>query len=718
MKVSTKFKNFILILLLLYISDLAIFLNIFILRQILVFFLITFLPGFLILRILQLNHIASIEKLLLGVGISISFLMFVGLFMNFLFPQIGIQNPISLHSLIVMINISIIILSIIGYKKDVLLLQSFYPFKFQKLIFPIFFLLNIPIIASLGALVTLYCENSILSLFFIVVVVLTVILITFNKFIPERLYSFSIFMIALGLLLNRTLTSPYLFGSDIHYEYYFAQLVKNTSYWDYSLTGAANAFLVVNSMLSVTILPNIYSILLDMNLIYIYKIIYSCIFSFVPVGLYSIYRFQMKPVDAFLSAFFSISFYAFFLVMPWVPRQQVGELYIVLLIMLLFVKIDLAKKSALFILFMASLIVSHYGLSYIFLFYIICVCLGSFVLKITDAFISPSKVILFSTVIIFWYIYTSNSAVFDSLINLLSNIYSFTVNEMFFGAATDPDVAKGLGIGITNIGFSHTIAYLWGIFTELMLFIGLINVVINSKSTKFNSEYLLFCLLNLGLIFICIVLPYLAASLLMYRIYQITLLFLSPFCIIGIKVVLKSIVSVLKFNVSPQKLNCVRYILLIILIPYFLFNTGFIYEITERPSSHSFIVSLADKSENSSYYYSHWSYFTDGPIPTQDIVSCQWSAGRVDPSSTIYVDEVRRCEIAGYGLILKTRELSPNVPKNEIIYLGYLNIINKDFWSLDPEKLHSSVKYNLTDFYFSLDSKNKIYTNGGSLFYT
>ena len=53
-----------------------------ILRQLIGFIYLTFVPGIIILRILKLHKLGNIETLLYTVGLSIATLMFTGLLMN------------------------------------------------------------------------------------------------------------------------------------------------------------------------------------------------------------------------------------------------------------------------------------------------------------------------------------------------------------------------------------------------------------------------------------------------------------------------------------------------------------------------------------------------------------------------------------------------------------------------------------------------------------
>ncbi|KAF5420331.1 MAG: putative membrane protein [Candidatus Methanomarinus sp.] len=96
----------------------AIGLNIPILRQLIGFIYLTFVPGILIFRILKIHGFDLVNTLLFTVGLSITFIMLCGLFINALYPIIGIPNPLSTLSLTATTCVFILIFSIIIYYRD------------------------------------------------------------------------------------------------------------------------------------------------------------------------------------------------------------------------------------------------------------------------------------------------------------------------------------------------------------------------------------------------------------------------------------------------------------------------------------------------------------------------------------------------------------------------------------------------------------------------
>jgi uncharacterized membrane protein len=150
-------------------------------------------------------------------------------------------------------------------------------------------------------------------------------------------------------------------------EYYFSNGVLMNSYWNFSVPQ------ILNSMLSLVIIVPIFSKISGTSAVNIFKVIYPIIFSFVPLGLYSIFKGQTNSKIAFMGCFIFISVFMFFLEMPYLARQEIGELFVVLMIMLMVSKkINKKTLTILTIIFIPALLVSHYSLDYIYIFLLVC----------------------------------------------------------------------------------------------------------------------------------------------------------------------------------------------------------------------------------------------------------------------------------------------------------------------------------------------------------
>ena len=76
-----------------------------ILREFFGFIYLVFIPGFLLLRILEINEISIPETFLYSVGLSLSTLMFLGVFLNEFFSS---YNPLSTTFLLFTITILVL----------------------------------------------------------------------------------------------------------------------------------------------------------------------------------------------------------------------------------------------------------------------------------------------------------------------------------------------------------------------------------------------------------------------------------------------------------------------------------------------------------------------------------------------------------------------------------------------------------------------------------
>ena len=142
-----------------------------------------------------------------------------------------------------------------------------------------------------------------------------------NKY---KTYSFVLYCVSLAVILQTTLLSKYITGSDIIIEHFLHNTIISQAYWNPSVPD------LYNSSLALTIFSPISSILLGLDGIWIFKIFMPAIFSLVPVVLYHMYKDIVGKSIAFLSAIFFIITPVFFLEMPTVIRQQIATLLLVL----------------------------------------------------------------------------------------------------------------------------------------------------------------------------------------------------------------------------------------------------------------------------------------------------------------------------------------------------------------------------------------------------
>jgi len=90
----------------------------FYLRAIFSFIFLSTIPGLLIMLILKIRKIGFWEYLVYTIGLSIAFLMFGGLFINYALPLAGIGKPLSIIPLLISFNVFLLVFWIIAYKRN------------------------------------------------------------------------------------------------------------------------------------------------------------------------------------------------------------------------------------------------------------------------------------------------------------------------------------------------------------------------------------------------------------------------------------------------------------------------------------------------------------------------------------------------------------------------------------------------------------------------
>lgn len=135
-----------------------------------------------------------------------------------------------------------------------------------------------------------------------------------------RAYPYFLYGAGLGMLLLTTLAGPYLVGSDIHMEYFFAQ------YYGHSGTTGPILFEVPQGT---SIANNIIAAYFPWDPIWTYKIFFPVVFALVPVMIYLIARRWLSAKAALLAGFAFIAFTPFFMEIPTIARQMFAEIFFV-----------------------------------------------------------------------------------------------------------------------------------------------------------------------------------------------------------------------------------------------------------------------------------------------------------------------------------------------------------------------------------------------------
>jgi len=656
--------------------------------------------GFLFVKIIRINS-DLIDETLYALGISIFLLMFMGLLINTLYPVLGIKTPfkeIYIHLSFFALLFALLILYWI-FGKD----SSSSTFDLNELLDPInIFLVSVPFLTIIGVYLRNVYGNTLLLIISLLIISLVPILVAFNR-IKKRSYIIAVLVISISLLFHTSLVTNYIWGWDIQREYYLANLVMKNGLWKTFISDN------YNGMLSVTVLAPLISILTDLNLVWVFKTIYPVIFSFVPLVLFRFFEKQTESRVAFFAAFFFMTLFVFYTEMLALARQQIAELFLALILLVMAdKKIKGMHKSLLFVIFSFSLVVSHYGLSYIFmlmLFLSMFLVLTIYSPKVLKKIKTTSKTLkihthlfeeqysdvnmirytftaLFFTFALTWYMYVSGSSIFITIVSLGKQIVSSIFREFL-----DPYAAQGLAtITMETQSPTHTVGKYLHIFFQFLIVVGML-VFLKTRKIKMERDYAIFAYIAFFICIASITVPYFASALNTTRVYQITLFFLAPFCVMGAMAIFSRLRY---FKKNPEGTFS------ILLAIFLLFNTGWIYTVfNDEPSSFA-IDTRVD-----------YPLFTNGEIKGGEwVVSTN--------NETIYADEYRRLLFLG---------LSPNRGKpiamnttfepGSYIYLGKRNLQTKEF---EIYKIEGVNKYlQSTEINFYQWKPKKIYDSGDSV---
>ncbi len=725
-------------------TDLTILFNIPVLRQVLAFLLLTFVPGALILFILKLNKLGLLEKIVLSVGLSVAFLILFGLALNTLLLAIGYTKPLSTASLLISFSIATIVLAVAAYirNKEITFSPSNLKLTTREkalLILPSL----LPLLSIAGMRIMNLSDNNILLMFLLFVIPAFVIFISFcHSKVPQRLYPSLIFLISISLLLMLSLRSNHIIGSDIHEAFYSFQATLDNLHW--SMTAPT----LTNAILSVSLLPSIYHTFLNISQEYLYKVLYSLLFSISPLVVYIIAKKYIGNFYAFMASFFFMSQTRFF----WAscgPATTTATFFFALAIMVLFYDgMNMFAKKLLFIIFATSCLLSHYGTSYIFFFLLIITWIGMKIIprilpserKVATSSKNPVKggapsnsslrgailrsdtnanktsqsatfnipqsrltgsitiniVALFFVLLFFWYSQIT-VAPFNIGVDLIYNTFT-NLNQLFLLEAKGGTISAALGEDIYMIPQRIRVVVSW--LTIAFIAIGVLSTMARYKRmiavpgsrhikpnflySKFDMEYFVLSLACSIILVSTIALPYVSVAYSMERVYFQTLAVLSPFFVVSGIVIAKWLRA------------RAHWIILVVLIPLFMCTTGTMYQLFN--ASASMALNSAGREYETMYVHDAESY------------AAKWLKEYADERATIYT---------AYGLGQRMLISQGKIPRSQArgsfitryqeektiagyIYLRYTDI-----------KVYEVV----AEYPDIFVGKNKIYTAGGSEIY-
>ena len=726
---------FTLIVFLLFITDIIIILDIPGLREILPAIYFTIVPGLLIIILMNLNKLEFIKKFLFWIGLSLSVIIFTGLCLNYLYPLIS--KPLSLFPLLITFNIIIIILGLISYhkNKEEFEIQRIFNFSIDskdKLISPMIFSIIFPFLAFFGTyLMNTTNNNSLLLLMLFLVPIYFVVIISLRNKISNSTYPFAILMVSLSFFLMHGLTSNYLIGRDNHLEFFYFQYTLHNYHLDTTIFNTP-----LNNCLSVNILPTIYSVLTSIKGLYVFKIVFGFIGSIIPLIIYILSKKIVGNKYALFAALLVI-FQMNFIELLSLIRQEFALIFFFLAVLVLFDKeLGNTNKKILFIIFMLSVIVSHYSTAFIGLAMTVPILLIPPIKKLLcEKKIKLTNFDILTILGLFsflWYfivaqaqsrtltralrISTGSSSNASNVTNTTNtiNATNFTnvtnatnsTNGIVVNNSRENTIPAVFGIGVDSIPQLISVLVNDAIF--LTIGIGLLAAMWEYFSSfvgykkykdKIPLEFVVGSVISAVLLALFIVIPFFSKAYGAHRIFLTSLVFLAPMFIIG----------VLKIAKTIRKPNLDLVLLTIFIISLFTVSIHFNYLASGTPSSIYYDENsnarieayIYDQDIAGAKFLSHYGEKKDMKIQGDVVAGFRlMAANNFSIPNRTFIDSKKSFKLKEFSKI-----------KYHYLYLSYVNTQkNIVFEQTAPTFITNTTNGNI----FLREWKSRIYDNGGS----
>jgi uncharacterized membrane protein len=700
-----------------------------ILRQLCTFIYLVFVPGLLLLRTLKIHGLGSVATLLYSVGLSIAALMFIGFLMNTILPAVGMKTPLSVLSMVVVLTTFVLSFSVISYIRD----KNFADtgkWDYAWILSPscLFFVL-LPFVSVIGAYVmNAYGVNLILMLLLLAIAVAFIVLIS-STLVPTRVYPLAVFSISLSLLLHWSLISTYLTGYDILVEYFNANLVIQNAVWDPSVSG------LYNGVLSVVMLAPMLSLMCNLSLTWIFKIAYPVLYSFVPLGLFWLYKKQTDDKIGLAAVAFIMSLVSFYGI-TGLARQETAEIFLVAMLLLVVDQnIEKPIKSGLFIIFLLALAVSHYSLSYFFIF---CLVTALAILSLQkngavtrskakllsllgienqwtgsvkrraqarESLITVGLILIFIVSALLWYAYVSGGSAVGAVATLGGHISGSIFTDVF-----NPAVSQGAAI-LSNQPVSplHALTKYFYLVSLGLIIVGLVATWLK-PTMRLNREISAFYPPVCALLIAGIAVPYVAGGISTDRLLHVALLFVAPLFPLG-ALALANVVSVARARRRIASANLRNFVLgglSVFLALFLLLNSGLIYEVVhDNPTS----IAL-----NKMVVYP---VFND-----KETAASLWLQNETQTNPLTYVDALHYTLLVSMQSSNDVRELRLlnssqkffALKNNAYIFFGTTNIVNKEIYVVQNYANNIAQSFTVRASPI-IDNRSLVYNNGGAQVY-
>lgn len=201
-----------------------------------------------------------------------------------------------------------------------------------------------------------------------------------------------------------------------------------------------------------------------------------------------------------------------------------------------------------------------------------------------------------------------------------------------------------------------------------------------------DIEYLSLIIGSIIILFVIILIPFISIEYNFERLYLQALYILVLPAILGMKLIL----------IPFKKLKADMLIILLIIVFYFLYSTGFTTQIVG--------------GEPSEMLNNYGTMYIQDYTHDSEVKSIEWLSCNRDKDFLIYVDKASERKLMAYGNIVEglKRDILPSaIDRRAYVYLGYSNVANKVILQLFKGKV---ILYTLPEDFLS-NNKDLLYNN-------
>lgn len=344
--------------------------------------LLTF-PGVMIAVLLQIRGLEWPEYLPYIVGFSLSYLLGLGLILNWILPLLGVTAPLSPFWIVTSVDGTLFIAAIMAvYRSRELACGLTFPNLRRLDLLMIALPCGFPVLSVFGAVDLNNGGPADLSMLTLGAIGLySAFLMLLGSRRRAYSYPYALVMMALSLLLMTSLRGWYTTGHDVQREFYLFEYTKQNLRW--TLPVIPDAY---SACLSITILPTMLQALLHVEDVYVYKVLFQAIYAVAILASFSLWKLFVDDTIAFLSALSLMSFPTFINDLPMLNRQEIALLFFALMLLATFSRgLQSRTRTGLVIVFGCSMMVAHYSTAYVG----IALFTGVWVLRVLASRIAP-----------------------------------------------------------------------------------------------------------------------------------------------------------------------------------------------------------------------------------------------------------------------------------------------------------------------------------------